>query len=332
MKRPSFQFYAADWRANAKLRRCSPAARGVWVDIMCLLHDADEYGLVRWPLKEIAQAVGASLSHVRELVDKDVLKGSDKQIAEPFVYTPRSGRRNGEPVTLIAAQAGPLWYSSRMVKDEYVRSNVGASTRFKSKDPEPSDTSSITSPGGEAAPNPSPSPSPTRRGGEAQSDGSSSSSSSSSSTEPYGSESRGGEATGSKYAFEGRVIRLTEADFTGWKSAYSAIPDLRAELKGLDDWLTEQDDGKRKRWFQVVSGSLSRKHQEWLKKRQERLSSGPGTVGTPAVGDRVDWRWRVSKFREKGFWQDQWGPKPLSPGCFAPADLVAEIMGVEVAN
>lgn len=130
MKRPAFQFYPGDWQRNANLRRCSPAARGVWVDIMCLLHDSDEYGVLRWPLKEVAQACGASMSHVKELVDKSVLKGSDKQLTDAFIYVPRSGRRDGEPVTLVATQAGPIWYSSRMVKDEYVRTIRGESSRF----------------------------------------------------------------------------------------------------------------------------------------------------------------------------------------------------------
>jgi len=120
-KRPSFQFYPDDWTGNANLRRCSPAARGVWLDVMCLMHDQDEYGVLRWPLKEIAQAAGASMSHVRELVDKRVLKGADSGDCEPFIYVPRSGRKDGDPVTLIGAQAGPIWYSTRMVKDEYVR-------------------------------------------------------------------------------------------------------------------------------------------------------------------------------------------------------------------
>ena len=121
MKRPSFQFYPDDWTGNANLRRCSPAARGVWVDVMCLMHDQEEYGVLRWPLKDIAQAAGASMSHVRELVEKHVLKGIDKGECEPFVYVPRSGRKDGDPVTLVPTQTGPIWYSSRMVKDEYVR-------------------------------------------------------------------------------------------------------------------------------------------------------------------------------------------------------------------
>lgn len=131
MKRPSFQFYPGDWTSDLKLRRCSPAARGVWVDILCAFHDSDDgYGLLRWPLREIANTVGASMAQVKELVDKGVLRGSDSEVSEAFVYIPRSGRKDGEPVTLIGPQAGPIWYSKRLVKDEYVRTIRGESTRF----------------------------------------------------------------------------------------------------------------------------------------------------------------------------------------------------------
>ncbi len=130
MRRPSFQFYPGDWQSNSNLRRCTHAEKGVWVDVMCLLHDQEIYGVLRWSLKEIAQAVGCSVSVLKALVSKGVLKGDDKMLSESFIYTPRSGRKNGEPVTLVNTQDGPIWYSSRMVKDEYVRSNAGASTRF----------------------------------------------------------------------------------------------------------------------------------------------------------------------------------------------------------
>jgi hypothetical protein len=97
---------------------------------MCLMHDQAEYGVLRWPLAEIAQAVGCKVAELQALARKDVLKGSDKQLAEAFTYTPRSGRKDGEPVTLVPIQDGPIWYSSRMVKDEYVRTIRGESTRF----------------------------------------------------------------------------------------------------------------------------------------------------------------------------------------------------------
>lgn len=134
--RPAFQFYPADWRNNAKLRRCSEAARGAWIDVLCILHDSDEYGVLRWPLADIAQAAGAPLKLLRELATKGVLKGSDAN-AEPFVFTPRHGGKDGEPVTLVEAVAGPCWYCSRFVRDEYVRQRRGASTRFDSDNQPP---------------------------------------------------------------------------------------------------------------------------------------------------------------------------------------------------
>lgn len=121
MGRPSFQFYPADYRNNAKLRRCSWAARGAWMEVMGLFHDSDEYGLLRWPLKEIAQAIGCPVSLLNELTGKGVLKGSDRGAIEAFTYTPFSGRQAGPTVVLIAAQTGPIWYCSRMVRDEYIR-------------------------------------------------------------------------------------------------------------------------------------------------------------------------------------------------------------------
>lgn len=130
MRSPAIQLYFGDWRRNSNLMRCSWAARGAWIEIMAFMHDADRYGVLTWPLKEIAQAVGCPFNLVTELVNKGVLKGCDKGACEPYVYTPRSGRRDGEPVTLIGEEQGPIWYSSRMVKDEHVRTKAGASTRF----------------------------------------------------------------------------------------------------------------------------------------------------------------------------------------------------------
>lgn len=171
MKRPSFQFYPADWRNNAKLRRCSWGARGVWIELMGLMHDSDEYGVLRWPLKQIAQALGCPLKLLNELVECGVLYGAEKGECEPFVYTPRSGRRDGAPVVLVPAQQGPVWFSPRMARDEYVRTVRGENTRF-SEDQNPKKPSPKVGLGagkGEA---------PIQR----QGDGSTSSSSSSSST------------------------------------------------------------------------------------------------------------------------------------------------------
>lgn len=169
MKRPSFQFYPADWQANSNLRRCTHEEKGIWLDVLCLLHDQEEYGVVRWPLLEIAQAVGAPIGKLRGIVAKGVLKGADAGSKAPAViYTPRHGRKDGEPVTLLAEQDGPVWYSSRMLVDEHKRKTAGASTRFTKDDTSP--------PHGD-----SPGHAPSRREGDGKGDGSTSSSSSTSS-------------------------------------------------------------------------------------------------------------------------------------------------------
>jgi hypothetical protein len=131
VKRPAFQFYPADWRNNAKLRRCSEAARGAWMDVLCVLHDSDEYGVCRWPLVDLARAAGVPIKLVKELATKDVLKGADKGGA-PYIYTPRHAGKDGEPVTLVEANDGPCWYCSRFVRDEWVRQRRGQSTQFSS--------------------------------------------------------------------------------------------------------------------------------------------------------------------------------------------------------
>lgn len=120
-ERPSFQFYPGDWQRNANLRRCSHAERGAWVDIMCLMHDSETYGVLRWPLAEIIEAIHAKAALVSGLVTKGVMKGCDSGSCEPYIYIPKSGGKKGPAITIIESQPGPIWYSSRMVRDEYVR-------------------------------------------------------------------------------------------------------------------------------------------------------------------------------------------------------------------
>lgn len=136
MKRPAFQFYTKDWLSNAKLRRCSAASRGAWIDVLCLLHGADEYGILRWPLADIANAAGLNVKLLKELADKGVLKGGDKG-CEPYIFTPTHAGKTGAPVTLIPETKDPVWYCSRFVRDEYIRLRRGTSTRFDGENNQP---------------------------------------------------------------------------------------------------------------------------------------------------------------------------------------------------
>jgi len=72
VKRPSFQFYPGDWRRDPALSICSLAARGLWIDLMCLAHESAEYGVLSIngnPMtdQQIARVVGESVATVAKL-------------------------------------------------------------------------------------------------------------------------------------------------------------------------------------------------------------------------------------------------------------------------
>lgn len=107
-KRPAFQFYPGDWLRDTPLRSCSIASRGLWVDLMCLMHDGEPYGHLAVngrPLSDAqaASMVGLSLPQYRKLLRE--IEGAG--------VSSRTG-------------AGVL-FSRRMVRDEHIRTVRAAS-------------------------------------------------------------------------------------------------------------------------------------------------------------------------------------------------------------
>src|SRR2546429_6386159 len=104
MKRPAFQFYPGDWRRDTALQSCSLEARGLWIELLCLMHDGEPYGHVRNGLSipsamRIATMVGLGhrLKFYRELI--------------------RELQKHG---VLCRDRDGAI-YSGRMVRDEEIR-------------------------------------------------------------------------------------------------------------------------------------------------------------------------------------------------------------------
>jgi len=102
MKRPSFQFYPADWLRDTALRSCSMGARGLWIDMICFMHEGNPYGHLKVGNKVIlstnlASMVGATL--------KDVIDWLE-ELYEAGVYE--------------LGEGGEI-YSKRMVRDEILR-------------------------------------------------------------------------------------------------------------------------------------------------------------------------------------------------------------------
>lgn len=123
MKRPSFQFYPGDWLRSTDLRSCSIGARGLWIDMICLMHEGVEYGYLKVGSKVIlppnlARMVGATLSEVEgwleELVTAGVVSVDDngcylcrRMIRDEQVRASRAagGTKGGNPA-LVGSGAG----------------------------------------------------------------------------------------------------------------------------------------------------------------------------------------------------------------------------------
>jgi len=102
MKRPSFQFYPADWLRDTALRSCSTGARGLWIDMICFMHEGNPYGHLKVGNKVIlppnlAGMVGATLLDVEGWLD---------ELHQSGVYE--------------LGEGGEI-YSKRMVRDEILR-------------------------------------------------------------------------------------------------------------------------------------------------------------------------------------------------------------------
>lgn len=130
MKAPATQVYWKEWCSDIALRRCSWQAQGVLPHVLLLLHTSDDqYGVLRWPLAEIAKTAHVPLKYLRELADKNVLKGGDV-FESDFVHFPSHAGKKGDPITLVAGNGGSCWFLARLVRDEWARRQRGKDTRF----------------------------------------------------------------------------------------------------------------------------------------------------------------------------------------------------------
>jgi len=74
MKMPYIQFYVRDWMMSLDLRRCSYAARGLWIEMMCLM-SMDRYGFLEHNGQPINEAELEALTIGLSQGDKGRVKG-----------------------------------------------------------------------------------------------------------------------------------------------------------------------------------------------------------------------------------------------------------------
>ncbi len=101
-KLPAIQFYPGDWLRDPGVRACSLQARGLWIEMLCLMHDGSPYGHLTIngrsiDTRTLSRLVGAEMKRT---------SASLKELETNGVF---SRTKDG------------IIYSRRMVKDAYLR-------------------------------------------------------------------------------------------------------------------------------------------------------------------------------------------------------------------
>jgi hypothetical protein len=117
-ERPWMKFYPADWRADPMLRVCSIGARGLWVEMLALMHESERYGrlLVNGEKPtdaDLAALTGVPLDVMVPLIAELEKRGVFSRDSDGIIYSRRmkrdekkaeiarkTGKRGGNPKLL----------------------------------------------------------------------------------------------------------------------------------------------------------------------------------------------------------------------------------------
>ena len=97
MKQPWLKFFPTDWRADPALRMCSLAARGLWIEMPCLMHEARPHGSLLVSGRpvtaaQLANLVGGSVAEVEGFLAELEGAGVFSRDADGALYSRRMRR------------------------------------------------------------------------------------------------------------------------------------------------------------------------------------------------------------------------------------------------
>ncbi|CAD7023235.1 hypothetical protein REJC140_00138 [Pseudorhizobium endolithicum] len=120
-KNPWLKFYPLDWRGDPKLRMCSMAARGLWIEMLALMHEATPYGHLLVSGKsptdlQIAVLAGAPSDQVTELLGELESAGVFSRTRDGVIYSRRMIR--DEKKSAVARKNGGRGGNPALSKDK----------------------------------------------------------------------------------------------------------------------------------------------------------------------------------------------------------------------
>lgn len=120
MAEPWMKFYTSDWRADPRLKMCSPAARGMWIEMICLMHEATPYGqlLIHGQSPNVAQLAsltGIQVAECSDLVAELERNGVFSRTREGVIYSRKLVRM--EAKAALARKVGKRGGNPSLCKD-----------------------------------------------------------------------------------------------------------------------------------------------------------------------------------------------------------------------
>ena len=286
------KFYPRDWRGDQALRAVSIGARGLWMECLCIMHEAEPYGhlLLNGEIPgddALARMTGTSVDELRE------------HLAEL--------RQAG---VLSVSRKGVIT-SRRMIKD-FSKAQKGSSAVNKrwSQTAENKQETDVPN----RSPNRVPTPSPNTQKPEARVQSTEDASLRSASAQR-------GRAEIDRIEAECR----TAAGLTN--DASPGLLDLSPILTAIDrGWSLETDilpalsaaagRGKRGRTWSYYLPAM-----QDAKARNDAIQHKPAAT---KISSDEGWRNKLRRFLETGFWLADWGGKPGHRHCEVPARLLKE--------
>jgi hypothetical protein len=304
-RQPWIKWFMSDWRSDPPLRMCSLAARGLWMDLLAIAHEAEPYGHILVNGKppgvaDIARVAGASANDVKRLL-------TELETAGVFSRTPEG-----------------VIFSRRMVRDKekaaYDQANGKRGGNPKLK------------PDGEP-PNKPPGKPPSQTGGLSGGDKAQKPEARSQSPEKRNNDPP--IPASARAELMGRAWKALNVN-----DASNLPPNLSHRMTELVEGLLAENC----HFESDIATALSVRPEGqlwpqstafWLKiargNRDKRVANGIKKSGSKAQAEVEpgEWAKRLRVWKDHRKWDrraapDGWGPSPDEPGCLAPPDLVSE--------
>lgn len=312
MKNPWMKFYPPDWRADPALRMCSLAARGLWVELIALMHDADPYGHLvvggRTPTDaQIAMLAGASVDDVRTLLGELEAAGVFSRSGKGVIFSRRMVR--DEKKSKIAQKNGKSGGNPSLSKQKEIQASDNQTSNQEEKGPLKTQKPEARNQKPEARSQTIP---PT----------------------PHANDQKQTQTQPSAVEIGLECLSICGADPTpwqmgsksfsqvsGWLGAGYTTDEITAVFRANKDRLSGKDNP-----LAYAAKILP----EAIEARRIAAQATEDRATNPADWQQVngrplkEWRFMYSQWVKDGFWPSHWGPAPNHPETSCPVSALAE--------